>query len=462
MGKAVLKKSGPSYLMLSSKAAWIGVVFLTLLSAMVAIQLVFINYNKRLDLSEARMFSLSEQSSKILESLKDKILIKAFYEKGRYFEVYDQLSKFSVKSHLVKVEMINMDLNPKLSKDYGIVRNGQCVLFSGGRYKRIDAPTEANVISAIMELTTERKKKILFSYGHGERRLADKEGGGLSTWSAELQRENYEVKEIPLIRDQALDSDVDLFVFPGPGKDLVAAELEVLGHYLRSGGSLLLLLDPGIFPVFERYLNQYGVQLRNDIIVDEKARFIKKDKFSPIIPFVKKHAITEGTKAVVFFSMARSVLVNESLPSGVQTQNFLMSSSTSQSIPYETGGTAGVQEGAKETQIYPGPVPVAALVEVENPEQPSNSGRLVVIGDSDFVSNETILQLGNKDLILNAVNWLVKREELIGSRPERRVYGYQSLTASHARLLFWLTVVILPGLGFLLATLFFVRRRVRS
>ena len=147
-----------------------------------------------------------------------------------------------------------------------------------------------------------------------------------------------------------------------------------------------------------------------------------------------------------------------------------MSSPTSQSVPYETGGTAGIRSDirsgirgdVKKSEIYPGPIPVAALSEVENAEQPWKPGRLVVIGDSDFVSDEAILQFGNKDLILNAVNWLVKREELVGLRPERRKFAYQSLTPGHARLLFWLTVVIMPVLGFFLAVLFFVRRRIRN
>ena len=130
MGKAVLKKSGPNYLVLSSKISWVSVVFITLLSVMVAVQLVVIRYNRSLDLTESRKFSLSEQSLKILEDLEDEIHIKAFYDKGRYFEVYDQLNKFSVKSERVKVEMINTDRNPKLSMDYGILKNGQCIVFA--------------------------------------------------------------------------------------------------------------------------------------------------------------------------------------------------------------------------------------------------------------------------------------------------------------------------------------------
>jgi ABC-type uncharacterized transport system involved in gliding motility auxiliary subunit len=428
---------------------------------MVAIQLFFVRHNKRLDLTESKKFSLSDQSARILEGLEHKILIKAFYEKGRYFEVYDQLSKFSVKSRLIELEMVNMDMNPKLSRDYGIVASGHTVLIVGDRSKRIQAPTEANVISAIIELTTGEKKRILFSYAHGERRTGEKKEGGVSTWSEELVRENYEVQEISLIENQILEAGADLVVLPGPRTDLLAAEGDALAGYLKSGGNVMILVDPGTYRELERFLGQYGITLRDDIIVDEKNRYIKKDKFSPIIPYVKKHGITEGTEGLIFFTLARSVLAEEKMPSGVTTQNFLMSSPTSESAPYDVEKTS-IKQDTMETDIYPGPVPVAALAEIETSESSKTPGRLVVVGDSDFASNEDILELGNKDFVLNAINWLLEREAFMGARPERRMYGYTSLTPQHARRLFWLTVVTMPGLGFLFAILFFVRRRIKS
>jgi len=443
-----LEKIGPNYRILSSKMAWISAVFLALLCALVAIQLMFVKYNKRIDLTASEKFSLSEQSLKILKGIEDRILIKAFYEKGKYYEVYDQLSKFSTKSSLINIKMVNMDLNQKLSRDYNIIRSGQCVLFCGERYRRIQAPTEAKVISAIIALTTKEKRKILFLYGHGERRLGSNKDEGLSVLGAELQEEYYDLEDRALLRGDVIESGVDLVVFCGPGKDLVVGEAEVLNEYLKSGGSVLILLDPGIFPEFEKFLTQYGIHLRDDIITDEKNRFINKDRFSPIVSVITEHVITEGIKAAIFFSMARSVARTKNQPPGVEAQDFLMSSQTSQSIPYEA---------SKHTKVYPGPVPVAVLAQVKNEKEPGSSGRLVVVGDSDFVSNGTISQLANKDLILNVVSWLVSREELIGSRPGHSPYAYQSLTPGHARLLFWSTVVIMPCLGFLLAVLFFVR-----
>ena len=453
MGKNTLEKIGPKYRTLISKMAWISAVFLALLCALVVIQMMFARHNIRIDLTESRKFSLSEQSLKILEGLEDRILIKAFYAKGKYYEVYDQLSKFSVKSSLINIEMVNMDLNPKLSGDYDIIRSGQCVLFRGERYRKIQASTEAKVISAIIALTTKEKREILFLYGHGERRLGSNKDEGLSVLGAELHEEYYELEDRALLQGEVIESGVDLVVFCGPRKDLLVGEAEVLDEYLKKGGSVLILLDPGTFPEFEKFLTQYGIHLRDDIITDEKNRFINKDKFSPIVSVITEHIITEGIKAAIFFSMARSVSRTKKQTQGVEAQNFLMSSQTSQSIPYEA---------TKHRKIYPGPVPVAALAQVKNEKEFGSSGRLVVFGDSDFVNNGAIPQLGNKDLILNAVSWLVNREDLIGSRPGHSPYAYRSLTPGHARLLFWSTVVIMPGLGFFLAALFFVRRQLNT
>ena len=44
--------------------------------------------------------------------------------------------------------------------------------------------------------------------------------------------------------------------------------------------------------------------------------------------------------------------------------------------------------------------------------------RLVVIGDSDFASNQHFKNGGNSDLFLNAVNWLAEDEQLISIRPK--------------------------------------------
>jgi ABC-type uncharacterized transport system involved in gliding motility auxiliary subunit len=62
----------------------------------------------------------------------------------------------------------------------------------------------------------------------------------------------------------------------------------------------------------------------------------------------------------------------------------------------------------------------AGSYDTGNPEKP---GRFVVIGTSGFLANEMIGSAVNRDLALNAVNWLSSDEDLISIRqkePEDR------------------------------------------
>ena len=82
-----------------------------------------------------------------------------------------------------------------------------------------------------------------------------------------------------------------------------------------------------------------------------------------------------------------------------------------------------------------------------------------MFGDSDFASNAALGVQGNRDLFLNAVNWLAQQENLIAIRPhdpeDRRV----TMTADQATRVFYLTVLIVPGLILLAGVQTWWRRR---
>jgi gliding motility-associatede transport system auxiliary component len=133
-----------------------------------------------------------------------------------------------------------------------------------------------------------------------------------------------------------------------------------------------------------------------------------------------------------------------------------------------TGGQpAKMDEGDKK-----GPVSLAAAVSAPAPSAPApkeagTAGeppkkpetRLVAFGDSDFASNGALGITGNRDLFLNTVNWLAQQENLIAIRPrdpeDRRI----TLTADQERRIFYLTVLIVPGLVLLAGVQTWWRRR---
>ena len=105
-----------------------------------------------------------------------------------------------------------------------------------------------------------------------------------------------------------------------------------------------------------------------------------------------------------------------------------------------------------------GPVPIAVTVSQpvandavtpnDDPDgdNPPPESRLVVFGDSDFASNGAIGIQGNRDLILNAVNWLAQQENLIAIRPREPEDRRITLTADAQARITWISLLMLPGL----------------
>jgi hypothetical protein len=70
--------------------------------------------------------------------------------------------------------------------------------------------------------------------------------------------------------------------------------------------------------------------------------------------------------------------------------------------------------------------------------------RLVVFGDSDFASNEYVDAYSNRDLFVNAVNWLMGDIEAIAVRPNQSRASRFELTAAQFRSIRTLSLFVLP------------------
>jgi len=75
---------------------------------------------------------------------------------------------------------------------------------------------------------------------------------------------------------------------------------------------------------------------------------------------------------------------------------------------------------------------------------PDLKTRLVLIGDSDFASNEYVSGLGNGILFLNAVNWLAEEESLIAIGPKTTQPRYVFLSQVQANAIFFVSVIFVP------------------
>ena len=101
----------------------------------------------------------------------------------------------------------------------------------------------------------------------------------------------------------------------------------------------------------------------------------------------------------------------------------------------------------------------APPAEGEAEQSAPKTARLVVIGDSDFASNQLINEFRNRDLFVNAVNWLLGDVEAISVRPGQPRASRLQLTSEQFLEIRYLALFVMPELIAVLGVIAWWQRR---
>jgi len=216
------------------------------LAIVVVVEALAIRHNIRVDLTEGRRHSLSDQSIKLLKSLKEEVNAVAFYRtdepgKAAAQDLLDQYDHFSAK---FRYEFVDPDRRPGLARRYGITTYRTVVLEGGGKEQKVQGAEEEKLTNALVKLLRQERRIMYFLTGHGEADLESTEREGLSQVKQALTELDYEIKPLLLLREKEVPKDAAVVIIPGPQTDLLPSELQALEAYVKRGGKLLVLVDP--------------------------------------------------------------------------------------------------------------------------------------------------------------------------------------------------------------------------
>jgi ABC-type uncharacterized transport system involved in gliding motility auxiliary subunit len=434
------------------------VLALAVLGILVAANVLAARHVKRFDLTEEKLYSLSDQTRKIVSGLKIDVTILKF-DKEDDTRLRELVAEYRAINSRVRYEFVDPQEKPELARQYKIARFGEAVAASGARTERVEDTSEEAITNALLKLTRDAVKTICFVQGHGERSTENSEAEGYAGVEALLKRENYQLKNVNLVTENGVPPDCTALVIAGPRKPYLPQEIEFVKKGLEAGGKIFFLLDPEYESGFEGMLAGWRVEVGKNTVVDASGfgRLIGTGPAVPLVLNYGSHPVTKELEdKMSVFAFARSVKAKEAAAgesSDVTTTELLKTSEASWAETNLEGGRAKYDEG-RDTK---GPVSLGVAVSKKIEEK---EARLVVIGDSDFASNRYLSpQLVNRDLFVNAVNWLAQDEDLISVRPKSATGRYVTLTRSQQNLLFWFTIVFLPGAVVLTGTLIWYRRR---
>lgn len=396
-------------------------------------------HDKRWDLTEAGVYSLSPQSISVVQGLKRPLKIVGVgdtqgVDDSQMKELFDLYAYHNAK--LVKTEVISPRTKPQLIDTYGI-KPGNLVYLEYGEgeakgVSRINDFSEEAITNALLKLTRGEAKKVYYVSGHDEPSISRDGLQGLKLFAEGISDEHLKVESILLSKFAAVPDDAAAVILASPKKALLQQERDMLKAYVDKGGRLLMFHDPRTTSDVKDLAAQFGIQVGEDVIIDQVQRLFDAPALGaqPVITTFDSHPIAKSfsPETVVILNIASSVKASGQADA-----------TTSYSELAKTGPAAWGEKNLNlvfdaqeptatlDKDDIAGPVPVAVAYEKRlnaKPEGEADSdkeekkggdefdkvARVVVFGDSDFIQNQNIRVYNNRDFALNALNWLVGEE----------------------------------------------------
>jgi len=416
-------------------ASYIATYVVIVLIAIVVINVLANRYNKSYDGTANKRYSLSDQTKKIVRELNQDATIRYFDQSTRYGQAKDLLDQYAALSHKVHVEYVDPDKNPEVARAAGIKNLGTAVVEIGARKEEAKSMTEEGITGAFIRTLKNKSRTVCFLSGSGEHQIDDMDRSGYSRFKELLGKDEYDAKSINLLQKAEIPNDCTVIVVAGPTSDYQQPAVDAIKKYVEEGGRALFMLDPpfklGKSEVADnepltKLLASWGVTINKDLVLDLNP-IGQLAGLGPQVALVSKyesHPIVNEMKGnVTGFPLSRSMEIKNGDKTTVE--KLLTSSDSSQA----TTNLSSPEIDPNDPKNKKGPLTIGAAGSY-NTGKENSEGRFLVIGSSSWAANSFINFNGNRDLALNAMNWLSSDEDLISIRPkaedDRRITMTQS------------------------------------
>ena len=465
------------YAALMTLAVLVGLLLLNLILGQLRLQV---------DMTEARIFSLSEQTLQVVDGIDSPVRIFGLWRPGErmplpngrdYIEdVMAVINLYISRNRNISMEVIDPDRNPGFVVRYDRERRGisrGSVIVEGVNGFRVipvsdmydvsqtqagginitGIAIERRITSALLFVGTGITPVVYEIVGHGSIPLA------ALGMEEELARDNLALDSINLLVSPVPDH-ASALVLTHPSRDLAPVEAERLLDFLHGGGRLLVMADYNIRELenLNMVFASFGFRFDYGILNEADPSFSVFDHRSTW-PEVRAHEITmplmnrNETPIVLFEAMPISTL--ELRRQTVEITPLLLSSSA-----------AFLRTDLDETSLnmipsdIPGPHTLA--VAVQDPSwvrEGELKSRIVVIGSGTLLPLATGGFVGNRDLFMNSLAWLQDRPEAISIRSRSLFLLPMSLDSMQVIVFIVLFVFVIPMAFFASGFITWLKRR---
>lgn len=455
------------------------------IAAVILVNLIFGNLNDRfdwnIDLTESGMYSISDDTDKVLSELSDEVDITVLLSEDELAEnsygsyVQTLMKKYAERSDKIKISYIDPYKNPSAVESYSDladdVSEGSIIVQSGDSSKVLnlidfyetetDSSTysyyvsafkgEGTLTSAILSVTSEDTPSAYILQGHNE---------SVSTsFTDMLETSGYTVDTLNLT-EKDIPDNTSMLVISLPQDDYTEDELNTLDDFVKNGGDLLVFTgtdSPSGLDNLYAYLQEWGITVNGDMVLDSDynlsdARYI----LSSISDTDYTSALDSKSDQVIVTPNARSLTVGlDSDVSDRTVETILTSRDTSYARTTEDGATYDSYD--KQSSDTDGPFDLAAVASYTGNE----SGGQVLVCSSALMMTDQLMEsttLLNKDFLSSTISEMQPDVELVSI--DSKSMSAEPLTlSSTATYVVFVFLVFIPLFLFVYGILVFLHRR---
>lgn len=426
---------------------------------------------KTIDITEDKIYTLSDKTKKIVQDIDKKINIYFFG-----FEEQDAVVKISkqyndvnsnIHSEIIDIEK-KKEIAQKYEVDseedigviieiddkYKVLSVDELYEFDENTFRTIDH-SEEKITNAINDLVTENKKQAYFLSGHGEYHV----NNGLETIAAKIYNEQYDVKVLDFLQTNAIPETCDILIISSPQEDFYDLETEEIIKYINNGGNILWLEDPMIekkeFKNRNKILDCYGIRFSEGVIFETDSSKIVSNNQKLIVPQQDNHSITKKlnkSKIIVLAYTGKLEIKSDEELDKMEVEVVPILKTTKSSF-------RRINLDLNENKMTEEDEEGGFIISAEFTKKLENSkeSKMIAIANNLFVTDQTIkiqdqsvniATIGNNsNFILNAVRYLTNKELAveITKKDSSVIYTATKLEDTIIRLI----ITILPCIIFL-------------
>lgn len=462
---------------------------------LVVIYMIAQNRDTTWDFSATGKYTVDPQTAKILEGLDAPVKMLLFFPtnaraSSEFNQIQTLMDEYVKRTDKISYELIDASKDYETAVKYAKeISNplqptivAEAVVDEKPIREKATGLKQEDITNAIMKVTHREKKIAYFLVGHYERELESTSPVGMANLKNFLDDENIQASPLRLGAAAEIPEDADLIAIVGPEEDLSEVEVGALRRFVTEGGALFVGIDPQSAPRLGQMLASFGIVVGQNMVIQmvvgaasleamlagqytaRPSDTVEVDKFDAA------HEITKELKqGAVTMLQARGVDKVPSPPEGVTLTNLAYSpggklrgseypSAWAESEPNSLR-TATSMEGLFDAATdKEGPISLAVAAQIDlavfaggtpDPENPEKKGKVVVVGDSDFLTDGGMtkdggLSRGHLNLALNIFNWLAGQVDLITIREPELDNTSVTLSAEEKGLVRNLFVVAIP------------------